>query len=309
VHGFVAPTDHGWYEHLRARPELQEINFWRPGGARFAALQPGEPFFFKLKAPHHAIGGFGRFSTFERMPLQTAWEIFGEANGAADPVTLRIRTRQLAASRRFSPEQPIGCIVIASPVFFAPDEWLPVPADWQQNIVSGRRYDLRSGLGRTLWEACLARARAGTGGFAAGSAAPAADGPRYGPSRLVAQRMGQEAFRADVFVAYGGACAVTGERTKPVLDAAHIHPYGEGGTHAVSNGILLRRDLHCLFDLGYVTVRPDGTFAVSRRLREDWPDARAYYALDGGMVSAPDRAELRPDPRALAWRAEVVFKR
>lgn len=308
MNGFVAPTDHGWYEYLRARPELQEINFWRPGPGRFAALRPGEPFFFKLKAPHRAIGGFGRFATFEQMTLRTAWDVFGEANGVADAVTLQLRTRRLAGSRSFSADQPIGCIVIASPVFFAPGEWVAEPEDWQRNIVSGRRYDLRSGSGQALWDACVARARATTAEVPAADGSATAD-PRYGRSRLVAQRLGQEAFRADVLAAYGGACAVTGERTEPVLDAAHIHPYGRGGSHDVSNGILLRRDLHCLFDLGYVTVRPDGTFAVSRRLGEDWPDGRAYYAFEGRTVSAPARAEQRPDPRALAWRANVVFRR
>lgn len=302
MNGFVAPTDHGWYEYLRARPELQEINFWRPGGGGFRALRPGEPFFFKLKAPYHAIGGFGRFATYEQMSVQDAWEVFGEANGVADRVTLSLRTRRLAGSKELPPDRPIGCVVIEAPVFFAPDAWVPVPADWKQNIVRGRGYDLDAPPGRAMWEACRARAGAGA------AVAPAADGPRRGRSRTIVERIGQEQFRKDLLAAYGGACAVTDERTEPVLDAAHIYPYGEGGSHAVSNGILLRRDLHCLFDLGYVTVRPDGTFVVSHRLREDWPDARAYYALDGRTISAPELAEHRPDPRALAWRADFVFK-
>ena len=57
VRGFVAPTDHGWYQFFLARQPVDEVNFWQPGGTNFRALQPGEPFFFKLKAPHDAIGG------------------------------------------------------------------------------------------------------------------------------------------------------------------------------------------------------------------------------------------------------------
>ena len=49
VNGFIAPTDHGWYQFLRARPDITEVNFWRPGGTTFRALAPGAPFFFKLK--------------------------------------------------------------------------------------------------------------------------------------------------------------------------------------------------------------------------------------------------------------------
>ena len=72
MRGFVSPTDHGWYQFLLARSELSEVNFWRPGGGSFAALQPGEPFFFKLKAPYNAIGGFGLFARFARLPVWRA---------------------------------------------------------------------------------------------------------------------------------------------------------------------------------------------------------------------------------------------
>lgn len=69
MRGFVAPTDHGWYQFLRARPELDEVNFWRPGAAGFAAVTAGEVFFFKLKAPYDAIGGFGLFARFDRLTV------------------------------------------------------------------------------------------------------------------------------------------------------------------------------------------------------------------------------------------------
>lgn len=69
--------------------------------------------------------------------------------------------------------------------------------------------------------------------------------------------------------AYGGACVVTGEHSLPVLEAAHIRPYGAEGTHDVPNGLLLRADIHRLFDAGYVTVTPDHQFVVSRRLAQE----------------------------------------
>ena len=56
--------------------------------------------------------------------------------------------------------------------------------------------------------------------------------------------------------AYQRKCAVTGERTLPALEAAHIKPFAEGGSHNPQNGLLLRRDIHALFDGGYVTVTP-----------------------------------------------------
>jgi putative restriction endonuclease len=58
--------------------------------------------------------------------------------------------------------------------------------------------------------------------------------------------------------------AITGDRTPPALEAARIRPHGEGGEHDARNGLLFRRDIHSLFDAGYVTVTPDAHFAVSR---------------------------------------------
>jgi putative restriction endonuclease len=100
---------------------------------------------------------------------------------------------------------------------------------------------------------------------------------------------------------------VTGERTLPALDAAHIRPYAEGGEHSVSNGLLLRRDIHCLFDLGYVTATPDHVFEVSPRIREEFENGRDYYAIHGKPLLVPRRNELRPDTAALDWHNNHRF--
>ena len=62
-------------------------------------------------------------------------------------------------------------------------------------------------------------------------------------------RRGQQAFRISLIEAYGGRCAVSESRVEPLLEAAHINPHAEGGDYRVSNGILLRSDIHTLFDL------------------------------------------------------------
>lgn len=308
VRGFVAPTDHGWYQYLRARPELEEVNFWRPGGGAFAALQPGEPFFFKLKSPHNAIGGFGQFVRFARLPLWMAWDVFREANGVPDQPALQARLARLASTHisRFDLDHPIGCISIAFPTFFAPDEWIPVPPDWEPNIVSGRTYDLMRGHGRRLWDQCVERAVAIH--TVDEWTAEAAEQVRRGKPQVIQPRFGQGSFRLAVLDAYGGACAVTTEHSLPVLEAAHIRPYAQGGTHQVRNGIPLRRDLHRLFDLGFVTVRPDHTFAVSRQLRDDYANGRVYYALEGREITVPPRPEERPDATLLEWHGDVLFR-
>src|SRR5439155_9699074 len=120
----------------------------------------------------------------------------------------------------------------------------------------GKSYGMDSGTGQMLWRevsARLERAKVTTLGPATIAAKAVA---RFGSPTVVTPRLGQGSFRLLVTDAYRYRCAMTSERTLPVLEAAHIRPYAEGGEHVLSNGLLLRSDLHTLFDLGYVTVDP-----------------------------------------------------
>src|SRR3954447_2263178 len=89
----VAVTDSDWFEHLRRRPNLAEVNFWAPSANPFRALQPGELFLFKLHAPRNYIVGGGVFAYANMLPCSLAWEAFGEANGAGS-VALNSRFRR-----------------------------------------------------------------------------------------------------------------------------------------------------------------------------------------------------------------------
>jgi putative restriction endonuclease len=171
--------------------------------------------------------------------------------------------------------------------------------------VSGRTYELGSGPGRELWDACVARAAVPTD---QAWAAEADEQLRYGAPRTITPRLGQASFRLAVLDAYGSMCAVTTEHSLPVIEASHIKPFSQGGQHEVRNGLPLRRDLHRLFDLGFVTVRPGGSFAVSRMLGDEWANGRAYYELEGRQITTPARPEQRPDPQLLEWHGDVVFR-
>ena len=307
MRGFVAPTDHGWYQFLRARPEIDEVNFWRPGATTFSALEPGEIFFFKLKAPYNVIGGFGLFARFAPLPVWRAWDIFGQANGAADERDLLTRLRRLSTpNTRWSMDRVIGCIAITQPVFFAPDDWIPAPTDWARNIVSGRGYDLTIGEGLRLWTQCLEVAARSH--HLTEWTTEAIELRRHGKPQIITPRLGQASFRLAVLDAYDGACAVTNEHSLPVLEAAHIRPWKDGGRHEVSNGLPLRRDIHRLFDLGFVTVRPDLRFAVSPALRDAYANGRTYYALDGRTIATPAVMHASPSRELLEWHGDVVYR-
>ncbi|MGE0421875.1 MAG: HNH endonuclease [Reyranellaceae bacterium] len=299
----VAVTDGDWFETLRRLPDLDEVNFWAPSAASFRALQAGEMFLFKLHAPHNVIVGGGIFAYANALPCSLAWESFKERNGALSAQQMRTR---IARYRKADPNDrsdfEIGCRILTQPFFFEEKDWIPVPTSWARNIVSFKTYNTAEPDGLALWEAVNDRlSRPSMPGMAEVTA-------RFGEPQLVRPRLGQGGFRVLVTDVYQRRCAVTLERTLPALEAAHIRPYADGGTHEASNGLLLRRDIHSLFDAGYVTVTPDLRFEVSRRIREEFENGRHYYALHGQRLNPPSHPSHMPDRSALTWHNEGLFK-
>lgn len=298
----VAVTDSDWFETLRQRPDLPEVNFWSPAPRNFKALERGELFLFKLHAPHNFIVGGGIFAYSNKLPSSLAWDAFGEANGARSLRQMReriVKYRKDKADRR--EDFAIGCRILTKPAFFPKSEWIPVPPSWAPNIVSFKRYDTDESEGRWLWESVTDR----IGRHGVADQAILFD--RHGKPQLILPRRGQGEFRLLVTDIYGRRCAVTNERTLPALEAAHIRPFSDGGEHKPQNGLLLRRDIHRLFDTGYVTISPDLNFEVSPRIREEFENGRDYYSLYGKRIATPHRPDLRPDPAALNWHNEHCF--
>ncbi len=195
-----------------------------------------------------------------------------------------------------------GCLVLVEPFFLDESEWIAPPGDWAPNIVQGKGYDSEVGEGARIWnQVQLALAMRMPMEHAVAE-------HRYGKPILVQPRLGQGAFRLLVTDAYQRRCAVTGERTLPVLDAAHIRPYAELGPHRLENGLLLRKDLHALFDAGYVTVTPSLELRVSRRIREEFENGRDYYALEGASVRTPLPPAPPPSAEYLEWHGDSVFR-
>jgi len=306
--GYVANTDYDWYCFLRDRGPKEEVNFWQPGGkGRFPRLLAGTPFFFKLKKQRQVIAGFGYYAHHSMLPMWLAWDTFLELNGAPNFESMKRRIESLRRSigAHGRPEDAIGCTMIVEPVFFREDEWIPGPRDWKGQTVQGKGYDLATGEGQRILEECLLRAQErGLAEPVVREREPIADGPageRYGKPVLVRPRLGQKTFQIAVTDAYGRACAVTCEHSLPALDAAHIRPYGEGGVHSLGNGLLLRSDIHRLFDKFYVTVTPEFRFEVGRRLKLDYKNGQSYYPLDGKRIQLPSEISERPDPALLEW--------
>ena len=302
VRSYIGITDWDWFQLLRSRPALEEVNFWQPSGNRlFRALDPGELFLFKLHSPRNYIVGGGLFAHSSLLPISLAWETFGIANGATDLVQMRTRVERYRRQGfdRYA-DYTIGCILLEQPFFLNEHQWIPVPKNWSPNIVQGRGYDLTVEPGLSLWSH-LQEAR-GTRLEVCEKEA------RYGAPTLSFPRLGQGSFRVLVTDAYERRCAMTNERTLPALDAAHIKPFAESGGHRVENGLLLRRDLHALFDRGYITVTSNLNVEVSKRIREEFENGCDYYRMHGGQIRLPAKPFHRPSVEYLEWHNQNVYR-
>ncbi len=105
-------------------------------------------------------------------------------------------------------------------------------------------------------------------------------------------RRGQSEFRASLIGAYAGKCAVTGSRIVDLLEAAHILPHAEGTDYRVSNGLLLRADIHTLYDLHLLSiderhrVHLSKSLQTSEYLRHHGKDLLALPSTVGQQPSA-----------------------
>jgi putative restriction endonuclease len=311
---YLGVTDTEWYNHLRmVNPE--DINFWQPGGnSSFKVLERGAPFLFKLKSPINAIGGVGFYASHSLLPLSIAWDYFGERNGCKTFSEFKSKIIKYRSSKGKDDENPvIGCIVLTEPVFFETDDWIAVPESWSKSIVQGKSYSTDEPDGKALWtmvEERLSRINVSQRILKESDAIPVLDGTdRYGSPYMIKPRLGQGAFKVLVADAYTRRCAVTGEKTLPVLEAAHIKAYAESGPHQTSNGLLLRSDIHKLFDAGYISITEDHRIEVSNRIKEEYQNGKEYYAYHGKeLMILPSVQSDLPSREYILWHNDNVFR-
>ena len=305
---WVGITDSEWFR-LCSERQADEINFWQPSGeVRFNALEPGGLFLFKLHSPENFIVGGGFFVRFSFLPAKLAWDAFYEKNGVGSLVELVQRIRRYRKGE-VGENPTIGCSILAEPFYLSKEQWIPVPQSWGRNIVRGKLYDTAEADGLNLYNQVQGRLRTVRGSHWNAHVVDSDSKQRYGSEYLAKARLGQGAFRVLVTDAYQRRCAITGERTLPALEAAHIRPYADEGPHRVSNGLLLRSDWHRLYDEGYITVTPDLRVEVSKRIRQEFENGHDYYAFHGTALKVlPGQAWERPSVEFLNWHNQNIYR-
>lgn len=259
-----------------------------------------------MHAPRNYIVGGGYFVRFSKLPSFLAWEAFGIENGTHNLKELNERVLKYKKSKDADDNSlNIGCIILTEPFFWEEEDWIPIPNDWSNSIVQGKTYDTDNIIGMRLYSQVLERISRRD------IVQPSIimdETPRYGKEQIIKHRLGQGGFRVVVTEGYHRKCSITGEKTLPVLDAAHIKPYTDEGPHSIQNGLLLRTDLHTLFDKGYITVDEKYYVDVSKRLYEDYGNGKIYYAYHGKKVqNMPDNTIEFPANEYLLWHNENVF--
>lgn len=306
---YLGVTDNNWYRYLsQINPE--DVNFWQPGGSvSFKVLEQGAPFLFKLKSPLNAISGVGFFASHTFLPMNMAWEAFGNRNGC-DSYSEFGRMILNYRSDKENNNPTIGCIVLTNPIFFKENDWIEVPENWGKSIVQGKSYTTDDAIGASLWERVelLLSSYMTNSDVEQVSSFAADDGGLYGYTLLKKVRLGQGAFRVLVTDAYLRKCAISGEKTLPVLEAAHIKSYSSKGPNTVANGLLLRSDMHKLFDSGYLTITKDYRVEVSSRIKEEFNNGKEYYQYHGKeLFLLPSKAKEKPDPTFIDWHNSNVY--
>ena len=307
---YVANTDNEWFDYLKANGPFEEVNFWKPSQQLFKAIDEGGFFVFRLKSPRNMIGGYGRLVSSINAPIRLAWESLGKANGVASSDYLVKAIARYRSDNVAHLDSLIGCRLLSDPVFFDESDWFPVPDDWSSNIVTGKVYPASNPEGAKLFTKLQERTasnvlfRQAKRDFEGFSEPPQAS---YSAPVLVAPRLGQGAFRLKIADIYNYKCAVSDTKVLPALDSAHIVPFSQGGSHALSNGIMLRKDIHAVFDGGFATIDLNGKFLVSDRVRTVFNNGYEYLKLVGKPVAVPARPEYRPSAESLEWHRRHVF--
>jgi len=300
---FISNTDTRWFDFLHRQSPHQEVNFWQPSAKNFKALSPGEFFVFRLKSPRNVIGGFGVLSSASILPVHIAWDIFREGNGVSSLDEFVGFIQKYRDDHRVGPQTQIGCRVLTQPIFLDEHHWWDLPPSWARNIVGGKTYPTSEPEGFDLWmklDDMLAAHQ-----VVPGMSEKAA---RFGGPQLIKPRLGQGSFRVSVIEAYKYQCALTDGRVLPALEAAHIKPYSDGGKHTRPNGILLRRDIHSVFDSGYAMIDEQYRFVVSERVKTVFKNGNEYRRLHGQRLRLPDNPADHPDREYLRWHAEKRFE-
>lgn len=289
----ISNTDNNWFEFLRNAQLNSSVNFWNPTPWRVRSINKGEKWFFMLKSPIRKIGGFGEFVEYKELTPSDAWNEFGHRNGfeVKDEFVSAIQQylNKHSEAHRGIPinieTYKIGCVVLTNCQFWDSDRYIS-PEDFNikfpPQIV---KFKVFKGYEPDLFHI------SNTIGF------NLLNEPREDYRSLLKQRRGQGEFKGKILKAYNNKCCISGEACPELLEAAHIQPYSSINSNHVQNGILLRVDLHRLYDNGLIFIDKDYIVHISSRIK-----TAMYHMFNGVQIMLPKDMDCYPLKESLELR-------
>jgi putative restriction endonuclease len=292
----ISPTDIDWFYFLREVGYNSEINFWTPTPWNISKLSEGDKLYFMLKSPIRKIGGNGQFLKYINMTVDDAWNKFGRKNGCNSKQEL-IRRLDKYKSKRSSCEKgildaQIGCLILNNVEFFDDNDFLDLKehnVEFPINIVKIKYYEGNSlnNDAESFWDNFTLISETAE---------------KTKKNVKISERNGQGNFRAKITYAYSNRCCISGETTVELLEAAHIQPYIDERSNHVKNGLLLRADLHKLYDNGLMYIDDDFLIHISPQVKSNH-----YQNYNNKKIELPKNKKFHPSKESLRLR-KVEFR-
>lgn len=286
----ISPTDNNWFNYLKQNELNSFVNFWTPTPWNVRRLSSGDRLYFMLKAPIRKIGGFGEFYEYKNMSSDEAWEEFGHRNGRYSKLELSTIIRNYVAKNSNLGQvsidtHDIGCIVLKNCEFWDTDKFLEVEnynISFERSIVTLKYFDQLDPFTETRGQA---------------SSFVPLNQPRIPDQAMRNIRNGQGGFKGKMLRAYNNKCCISGETIPELLEAAHIQKYINSNSHHVQNGLILRVDLHKLYDNGLLFIDSDFVVHLSSVV-----EAEFYQQYNQKKISLPMFEFDYPSSTALEMR-------
>jgi putative restriction endonuclease len=301
----IGTTDQDWFQYLRDLNDdakLLFINFWTPTPWNFKALNKGDKFYFMLKSPIRKIGGYGVFERYEESLPSEAWDKYLQSNGASSLNELLNRVDKYAGKNSSEYQKgnidKIGSIILTNPVFFDDSDFFD-PHDfgfeYSKHIVKFKTFE--HDFAQTLVQNInFTNEEKNDYQIISENALIEKE------SKEQKKRESQSSFREQLLKAYDGKCAISRETSKEVLEACHIQPYINIDSNHIQNGLLLRADLHILFDKGLIHIDENYRIWVSPDLK-----SKFYDSYNGRQIYLPKKESDQPSKTALKHHKESIF--
>lgn len=285
----IAVTNRNWYAYQKKHGFINNINFWTPK-VWDVALQPGTKIVFKLKGPSDEVGGYGFFVKYKSQTLDQSWKEFGQRNGfdtKEEFVTALTKGKGNSSSI-------CGCMVLDNVVFF----------DYPERLSTyGLKFDLHIVTYKN--ERIIPFPTFGQNAVVSSQPSFNLVPPQNKTKAMqsATQRVGQGQFHSDISTAYGHTCCITGETTPELLQAAHIQDYINKDSNHIQNGLLLRIDIHKLFDSGLLYIDQTYIVHVSPLVK-----TLEYLQLEGKQITLPKSKSDWPSLKALQFKEDSFRK-